>query len=67
MDVFLILPGLSHFVMTLTTEEEAVNTGENHNILSKTSSIASASLRQKEARSVKALEAYGPVGIIIRL
>lgn len=60
-----VLLGLSHFEMTPTTEVEAVTTSgkSKHTKLSGlTNSIASASQRQKEARSVKVHEVHAPVG-----
>ena len=65
-----ILPGLSHFEMTPTTEVEAVTTsGKSKHIRTsnQTSSIASAFKRRKEARSVKEHEARAPVGAKARL
>ena len=65
-----ILPGLSHFEMTPTTEVEAVTTsGKSKHIRTsnQTSSIASAFKRRKEAHSVKEHEARAPVGAKARL
>lgn len=64
-----ILPGLSHFATTPTTEVEAVTTSgkSRHTTTSHhTGSIASAFKRRKEALSVKELEARAPVGAITR-
>ncbi len=68
-DGVLILPGLSHFATTPTTEAEAVATSgkSRHTTTSRhTGSIASAFKRRKEALSVKELEAHVLVGAITR-
>lgn len=65
-----VLLGLSHFEMTPTTEVEAVNTSGKlrpTKLSDRTSSIASASQRQKEARSVKVHEVHAPDGAKTRL